>query len=514
MILLLVLACSQDVADSPGEPASDPVCPAMDVVEAQAWEEADLPALHEVKGTLMGVALGDLDGDDWLDAIFAYAGGSMALRNEGGVLVEEPTFTVDGAAFPWAEAVAMADLDGDGDLDAYLGRWEGEADLILRNNGAGQFTSEPLPGAPGTVFTGTFGDADGDEDLDLFVARGATDLSFEAIADGTQVGDGDTLHLQGDDGRFVEAVDRLPPDVLHGISFQGAWLDVEGDGDQDLYIANDAGPWLDPNHLLLNDGRGYFTDTPDCACNLAMYSMGVAVADVDRNGFPDLYITDVGGPNLLLNQGDTTFADATVATGADIPAESTSMTSWGTLFTDLDADRDMDLVVTFGQSGENFAAAGVDGEDGEDQPDVLLLGATDGTFTRATGLSFVDPSRTRAVATGDLDRDGRPDLVTAGKHFLRAWHTTGGCGTGITVRVDGGPANRSGLGARVRVTAGGVSTTQWMLPGATGSSSAPELYFGLGDTTVADEVSVTWADGTTSSVQAVDAGAIVTVARE
>jgi hypothetical protein len=518
VLLLGLLACTDTGGDTGSTGASDSTepprtCEALYVSLAQHWPEESLRDTHDRKGTLMGVALADLDGDGWLDLVFAHAGGSMAFRNDGGTLVEEAAFTVDGGPWPWAMAVALADLDGDGDQDAYLGRWEGEADLILRNDGSGAFTSEPLQGEPGTVFTGSFGDADGDGDLDLFVARAAADMSFEDISEGRQIGDPNALYIQGDDGTFSVSEGRLPADTLIGMTFQGAWFDADSDGDQDLYVANDAGPWIDPNHLLLNDGQGFFSDATDCGCDLAMYAMGVAVGDADGNGFPDLYITDVAGPNLLLNQGDTTFVDATLTTGADIPAEATSMTSWGTAFVDLDMDQDMDLVVTFGRSGENFEAAGVDGEDGDEQPDVILLAHGDGTFSRADDVGFGDPERTRAVAIGDLDRDGRPDLVTAGKHFLKVWHTAGGCGAGVTVTVDSGGRNTDGLGARVRVEAGGVGTTQWMLPSTTGSSSAAELYFGLGEHWVAERVTVTWPDGVEVVREDVAAGTVLVVER-
>ena len=184
------------------------------------------------------------------------------------------------------------------------------------------------------------------------------------------------------------------------------------------------------------------------------------------------------------------------------------MTSWGTSFVDVDLDRDLDLVVTFGRSGENFEAAGVPGVDGEEQPDVILLNDGDGTFTRARDIGFDDPERTRAVAVGDLDRDGRPDLVTTGKHFLKVWKNEGGCDTGLTVRVDAGGRNRSGLGTRVEVDVGGRTTTQWMLPGVTGSSNAPELYFGLGGWPEADRVAVVWPDGGRDELSSVPAGTL------
>ncbi len=483
-------------------------CAAPRYALAQEWPRESLPNTHVFEGTMMGVAFGDVDGDGWLDLLFAHGGGSMALRNDRGRLVDDGALTVDGGPLPWGQAVAVADLDGDADVDGYLGRWEGESDLILRNDGQGHFTSEPLPGPPGTVYTGTFGDADNDADLDLYVARAATDMSFEAIASGEQVGEPNELYLLGEDGRYERTVGRLPEDTRYGLTFQGAWLDADGDGDQDIYVANDGGPWVDPNHLLLNDGNGWFTEKEDCFCDIAIYSMGVAVGDPDDDGDPDMYITDVGGPDYLVNQGDGSFVDATFATGADIPATETSMTSWGTSFVDVDLDRDLDLVVTFGRSGENFEAAGVPGVDGEEQPDVILLNDGDGTFTRARDIGFDDPERTRAVAVGDLDRDGRPDLVTTGKHFLKVWRNEGGCDTGLTIRVDAGGRNRSGLGTRVEVDVGGRTTTQWMLPGVTGSSNAPELYFGLGGWPEADRVAVVWPDGARDELSSVPAGAL------
>jgi hypothetical protein len=516
-VILLLLACAAEdarVDDPPGAAA----CAAMDLTLAQEWPETALPNAAPVDGTQPGVAIGDLDGDGWLDVFLAFAGGSLGLRNDGtGALVEAGGFTLDGGALPWGESVALADIDGDGDLDAHLGRW-GAVDLLLVNDGTGDFAATELVGSEGATFSSAFADADGDGDLDLFVGAGAVDMTFEAIQAGDQVGDPNLLYLRGDDGAYTLAAEAMPPDTLNGITFQGAWVDVEHDGDLDLYVANDGGPFLEPNHLLLNDGAARFTEAAACFCDLSMFSMGVAVGDPDGNGFADLYITDVGGPNLLLSQGDTTFVDATYALGADIPPEPTSMVSWGTGFVDLDGDQALDLVVTFGRSGKNFVGAteiGSDWVDGDEQPDVVLLGGPDGHFTRATGLGFADPARTRAMAVGDLDRDGRPDVVTAGKHFLKSWRTSGGCGPGLTITLEAGPLDRHGLGARVTAEANGVATHQWMLPGATGSSSAPELYFGLGGAPAADRVTVRWVDGaeTVVSGETLEAGGRLTIAR-
>ena len=515
--LLLLLACASDKPggeDSAGGggPGS---CPAFDLVEVGVWDHGagvGLPQRESVSGTQPGVGVGDLDGDGWLDVLMAFGGGSLVLWNDGaGTLVADMDGTRSGL-LPSGAAVALADLDEDGDLDAWLGRWRGQRDEVLWNDGSGRFTRAPVDGTEGATFTASFADVDGDGDLDAFVAAGSENRRYEDIAAGTNRGDPNLLLLQ-EDGRFVDVTaERLPASAVPGISFQGAWLDAEGDGDLDLYVANDAGPFIEPNHLFLNDGRGWFTDASTCACQLATLSMGAAVGDPDRDGDPDLYLSDVGGTDFLVNLGDGSFVDASLASGAFIPPEPESMTSWGTSFVDFDGDGADDVVVTFGQSGDNFAAANIDPDwvDGESQPDVILHGDGAGAFTRAPVPGFADGSRTRAVAVGDFDRDGRPDLVTAGKHFLRQWRTSGGCEQRVTVRLGAGAR---ALGARIDVATDADRQTMWMLPSTTASSNAWEAYVGLAGAERAD-LTVTWPDGTVDRREDVTAGGVVELPAE
>lgn len=137
----------------------------------------------------------------------------------------------------------------------------------------------------------------------------------------------------------------------------------------------------------------------------------------------------------------------------------------------------------------------------------MLLGGPDG-FTRVeTGWN--DVSRTRAVAIGDLDQDGRPDLVSAGKYALRTSRTDGGCDPGVTVTLDGGATSPEGIGSRVQVAEGGRVQTQWMLPSTTGSSNATQLFFGVEE---AATLTVTWPDGAVTT-EDVSPGAVIEVAR-
>ena len=513
-VLVGIAACEPaptgDIADSAdtGDTAPPEVpaaCEPVDVVEAQWLSEFQLPTRADLKQTVQGVGIGDLDGDGWLDALVAWGGGSFVMQNDGtGNLVFDEAREAT-APLPPSSAVALGDLDGDGDLDGMLGSWSGDA-WVLWNDGTGALEAESIPDTDDIVYAITLGDLDGDLDLDAYFSVAAIDMTYDDIVSGEQVAGPNLLLVQDADHRFAEKVGALPEDTRYGMTLHTAMLDVEGDGDLDLYVANDAGPYIEPNHLLVNDGRGHFLEDTRCGCDLAILAMGAGVGDADQDGLPDLYVSDVGPPELLLNLGDGTFANGTLTAGdAYIPATSESMVSWGTGFVDLDADMDQDLVVTFGQSGKNFEAAGVEGEDGAWQPSQVLLSDGAGSFDRAEVPGFDDGNRTRAYAVGDLDRDGRPDLVTVGKFFYRDWRTAGGCPPGVTLRLHG-PAV---VGATLTVEVRGHTQTLWHLPSTTSSSSADEVYVGLGGWADADRILVTWPGGGETVLEHVPAGAVL-----
>ncbi len=503
MLLPFLLSCS----DAP-DTAAPATCAPVQLSVVQEWNEEDLPE-RITRHTRPSLAMGDFDGDGWLDVFFGYADGSVFLWNDGtGSLTPGPEGPIE---MPWpsASAAAIGDVDGDGDLDLFLGRAR-DSDHILLNNGGRDFTLTDLADSDSPTSHGAFGDFDADGDLDLVVGTMPEELDTAEIFAGNTSGTGTRLYLQ-EAGVLQHVSDALPATTGEGMVWQVSPLDADSDGDLDLYIAHDFGPVLVPNQLLLNNGTGHFTLAEDCFCNTPMYAMGTAVGDPDDDGDPDLYITDIGGPDLLLNQGSGSFVDVTLAAGADIPPAESSMTSWGTSFVDLSQDGCMDLAVVFGNLGSHGEDVPVhinpEWTDGEEQPDVLLLSDCDGGFANTSDSGFDDPSRSQLLVVGDLDRDGRPDLVTAGRYFLRVWQTEGGCAPGLTVALDTA-AGASALGASVAVTTPQRTTTQWLLPSTTHSASAPELYFGLAGADTAASVTVRWLDGSTETFSEVSSGTL------
>lgn len=521
MVLALSLfACGTDEPPESLPPVTWEACEDHRLVQTQSFDQDALPDRSSPSKGWPGLAVGDFTGDGVPDVLMAYGGGSALFRGDGtGQLRDDPDVTLDGEPLPRARAVAAADLDSDGDLDAVLSPYDsGDLQILMFNDGQGRFTSRALPESGFITWTTSFGDLDGDGRLDLYLATYDAPHEAEIIMSGEATGTGHAVYLQQPDGSFERQPDALPASVDPAVSLLGQLVDVDADGDLDVYMTNDFGPFVLPNQLLLNDGQGHFTLAPDCDCDVSMYSMGTAVGDPDSDGDPDLYISNVGSPRLLTNLGDGTFYDSTATSGAGIDPAPDNMTSWGTAFFDADQDGCQDLMIIYGglsSDGQLVMDYESGGEWREEpgQRDALLLGDCQGGFERAPDETFSDDERARAMAVGDLDQDGRPDVVIAGKHFLHVWLTEGGCSPGLTLRLDAGDGNRNGVGARVAVDLGEHTQTQWLMPANTAASSEPALFFGFGGRSRADHVTITWPDGAVDVLDDVAAGTRLALVR-
>jgi hypothetical protein len=448
-----------------------------------------------------GVALGDLDGDGDLDAVLAVgAGRSIGFRNDGGALIrDEVTITADGGPLPHANSVAIADLDGDGDDDVVLARGVGHADVLLWNDGTGAFTTAELPNSTGESVTIALGDVTGDGQIDVLIAGFEHLLDPLDTQDGTARGDGTTLYVQASPGSFVDATDRLPESIQYALTYHAALVDYDADHDLDIYLSNDFGNLIIANEMLQNDGSGNFTIDDACACDIAKTCMGVSVADLSYDGAPDLFMTDWGMNWYLLNDGGGGFIQAQEAHDV-VPDDPESEVAWGSRVADLNLDGWLDAAIAYGPILPDQLTTSTT------QMDAILLGDGSGDLHDVTlDVGFGDRGIGRTIAQGDLDRDGRPDLVVAGRVYMLVYLSRGGCPNGVTVTLDAGPGNPHGVGASVQAHAATATVTQYMLPSSSFGQSATELYIGMADAPTID-LTVVWPDGSSDEVLGVPPG--------
>ncbi|MCI0586464.1 MAG: VCBS repeat-containing protein [Planctomycetes bacterium] len=337
-------------------------------------------------GGTRSVALGDLDGDDDLDAFAGVNGQSQVCLNDGTGIFLDVTGTGLPSILEGTEAVALGDVDGDGDLDAFLGNAMAlgapAGQRLYLNAGTGVFALGPpgsLPPSTDNTTAVALGDVDGDGDLDAFLGMGrvgigqperlyfnggtgtftdatATNLPAlpgnltGAVALGDVDGDGDLdalvanagqdqLYLNGGAGVFVDATGTNLP-VESEFSRSLALGDVDGDGDLDAFAGNsDFNPLGQQNRLYLNGGAGVFSDaTPTNLPSLLDVTRDVALGDVDEDGDLDAFVGNLFGQSrLLLNAGTGAFSDITAS---DMPAslDQTDAVALG----DLDGDGDLD----------------------------------------------------------------------------------------------------------------------------------------------------------------------------
>jgi hypothetical protein len=251
----------------------------------------------------LGCAVGDVDNDGWPDLYVTNLGSNVLYRNLGGGVFEDITDRAGVAATGLNTSCAFADLDGDGLLDIYVTRY---ADYSVA-------TDVPCVRDGISVY------------CHPHVYEGATDVILRNT--------GDALFV---DASEVSGIASLPPS--HGLGV--AIGDVDGDGDVDIYVAND----LDPNFLLLNQGDGTFVDgglfagVATSELGVAEAGMGVAMADVDNDGDLDIAVTDFQYEtySLYRNDGDAMFTDVTAVSRV---AEATyAPLGWGVGLEDFDND--------------------------------------------------------------------------------------------------------------------------------------------------------------------------------
>ena len=483
-----------------------------------------------------GVGLLDYDGDGWLDVYVVQGGpfppptqgagltsngqehadrrtiGDRLFHNRGDGTFEDTTERCGIArlAHGYGHGVTVGDYNNDGRPDLFITRWRSYA--LYRNLGNGTFQdvtdAAGLGGDRDWPTSAAFADLDGDGDLDLYVCHYIQwDAAHPQICWDEEKKRNSYCapqkfrhmpdHLfRNDAGRFVDVTNQAGINDWHGRGLGVVAIDLDDDGRLDLFVANDQSL----NYLFHNLGNMKFEEVAESsglACNAKgglQANMGVACGDLDGDGRPDLGVTTFYNESMTFyhNLGGGIFADHTGAIGLEVPTR--YKLGFGTEFLDANNDGYLDVAIANGHV-DDFSP-----EIPYAMPAQLLLGSAGGKLTEVSnraGSPWQVPRVGRGLARGDLDNDGRVDLLLLAQDVpLAYFHNRTRGGHSLTVALQGTASNRDAVGARVTVHAGGRRQVAWRYGGGSyQSASDPRLHFGLGEAARVESIEVKWPSG-------------------
>ncbi len=490
-----------------------------------------------------GLALLDFDHDGLLDIYFVNsltvetasdprAARSALYRNLGDLRFAEVAEKA-GVAYPgWGIGTCVADVDGDGWQDIFV-TTVGD-DRLYRNRGDGTFEdlTERATIVTGGWSTGCgFADYDRDGDLDLFVSR-YVEVDLKHLPEfgkgkfcvfrGVEVqcgprglpGTGDLLFRNDGKGpggvpRFEEVGKQAgvsDPEEYFGLGV--SWFDSNADGWLDLFVANDSGP----NFLYLNKKDGTFQeDAFPLGVGVSedgseQGNMGVAVGDYLNQGRFSLFVSNFAEEyNVLYKNGGDYFTDESFRSAS--ASASLPFVGWGTTFFDYDNDGWLDLVVVNGHVYPQMAHVKMGASASYQQRKLFYRGVGDGTFEEIgeqLGEVFTEPRVSRGLVLGDLDNDGRLDLVinTLDGTPQLLHNQVPSPGNWLLVKLEGGGKMTDAIGAVIKVKTGELVRTRLIRSGTSYLSQEDmRQHFGLGTAKKVDSIEVLWPDGTTSRQQ-------------
>jgi len=485
-----------------------------------------------VEGAGAGVVMFDFDNDGWLDLYFLcgrwhrevsdnqgrkYRGEltNRLYRNLRNGQFEDITQSAGVGDQGFGFGGSAADFDGDGDLDLYVLNYG--KNVFYRNNGDGTFTD--ISASSGLALelwslSAPWFDYDGDGDLDVYVANyleydGGEFRAFYAAKNYpgplSYRGQPDVLYRNNGDGTFTDVTRDAGLYSPDGRAMSATVTDLDNDGLLDLYVANDAME----NYFFRNLGEGRF-ENDGLVRGLAfgeggqgVSSMGPTCGDIDRDGWLDVYIPDMGYGCLLMNQSGF-FDDCTAR--AKLALACGQYTGWGAALFDADNDGFLDVFVANGNAHHEFP-----------EEDVLVRNDGHGVFIDVAdqaGAYFRAEHVGRGATYGDLDNDGDLDLVVNNLNDRPSVLRNDGGNRNNWLKIDARLAGgrSTAIGARILVKTVDLTQLQELSP-VTGylSQADPRPHFGLGSAERVELIEVCWPDGQRTELRDVAANQILQV---
>lgn len=446
----------------------------------------------------------DVNNDGWED-LFISNGPSSGQHNFLYINQGDGTFTSltddpivqDGAK---SDGATFADIDNDGDLDAYVVTWYGQQNYFYRNEGDGSFLldKDPVLTTNGTYSeTASWGDVNNDGWLDLFLTNSEGKSKRNQLF----------LNQNGKGFKPTET----PANQTNTLSRSVNWIDVNKDGKSDLFITNEG---KSPNELYLNSGKApFFLSTQNAIWDeLPKGSMSASWGDVDNDGDLDLFLANAGyykevNNELLLNDGKGNFTRK-----VDSGLSNDGGCSYGSAFGDFDNDGDLDLMIANGFCKSKLQ-------------NWLYQNDGKGNFTRlSSALPDMASYCSFGLAWGDVNNDGFLDLAIAncknGKNAPQPvndlYLNKGNNNHWLKIKLEGTVSNRSAVGATIRVKTkkGGWQMRQINTQSGYCGQNSMILHFGLGASQKVKKLEVIWPSGNKTTLRNQKADQLLSLVEE
>lgn len=421
-----------------------------------------------------GAAFADLDGDGDPDIVTVGAASGVVgfFENNGAGYFTDRSSTSGAPLVTKGAGVCAADYDRDGDLDIFISGWK-QANVLLRNNGNFTFTDVALAAGVRDFGTASNGSCWGDYNLDGWV-----DLHVCNYLEPNR------MFRNNGNGTFTDMAAALGLIQPWPVSLQSAFVDIDRDGDSDLYIASDKGSICQSspnqrNYLYLNNG-GTFTEIAVAANAVACAdAMSISIGDIDHNRHLDFYITNIAvGNKLLCNQGNNTFLNEEANAGVE-----SFLFAWGAEFFDFDNDTNLDLYVCNQNTNNRF----------------YYNSGTWPLSDQGAALGVNDAGQSFGILSADVDNDGDLDLLVHNNNSLMRLYINheGELRHWAKFDVVGLGSERYAIGTRIDVRTGSLWQIREVLAGHNYKTQNDLVqHVGLAAAASMDEVVVTWPGGT------------------
>lgn len=505
------------------------------------------PDKHQPETMLGGVAIFDYDGDGYPDLYFVNGAAMPSLdksgdrfknrlfHNNGNLTFTDVTDKAGVAGTGYGMGVAVGDFDNDGKPDLFVANLNGNE--LFHNNGDGTFTDVTAKaGVVGGTYEGrkmwstgaAWLDYNNDGLLDLFVVNYcAWDPKTEhpCSVNGHKFSCNprfykpltNQLYRNNGDGTFSDVSEQVGLTQHPGKGMGVAVADYDGDGYPDIFVANDTMP----NQLFHNLGGKKFEEVA-LSAGVAfaedgnpISGMGAEFRDLFNHGHPDIWLTAMENQTFPLFKGlpQGQFEEDTSASGLGLPTS--GMSGWSNAAADFDNDGWKDLFVARSNVADTVALFS---PRTYEEPNSVFRNLGNGRFkdvSATAGAAFQVPSVHRGAAYGDLDNDGKVDLVVSvlngpAKIFRNVSPNENHW---IALQLQGTKSNRMGIGAKIKVIAadGSVQYDQLSTSSGYASSSDPRVHFGVGSNRSIKAIEILWPSGRKQVLQDVSADRIVKV---